>query len=409
MRASSHFFLFNTQTTSIPASDAAEFKVACLCNLAFACIKLGSMDEAEEASCQALHMRPANAKALFRRGQARLALGRPIEAASDFSEVCLLEPNNAEATKMLGRAQGGEEPPPPPVGISPQEGESERSKAAEPTTHSSDEALPLAITRGRMMDVKPQPAEAGGDTKQNRVEASRISCAPPSGSSFMVSGWLSSAERKQGGQPRGNDNGSIDIHRRQQNGSADHDRSPVGQPGGVKGAVSVSRLVSQLSLAQKSASIKAHEGPVAAGTAAAALQAEWSRLQAEEYIRVQESLRRWSAGGKSRAEEKPTKKAIVKGKLVDAKGGKVKEKTATKKIDSKTVYGGGSKEVNQTSEWWASLEEEENRVREAFRAKLGVGENTLGKEKETEKKKKKKKKNKSKEHRDKKVVVPPSP
>lgn len=340
------------------------------------------MSEAEEACCQALGMRPANAKALFRRGQARLALGRSVEAASDFSEVCLLESNNVEATKMLRLAQGGEEAPTPPVGISPHESESGKSKAAAPTTHScEEEALPRGPTGESSTSSRPEKAEGGGDAGQNHAASGGIFSAPPSGSSFMVSGWLKSAERKQAGHPRGS------VHPRHLDGSADHDRPAVAQPGGVEGAVSVSRLVSQLSLAQKGASKEAQDEPIASGTVAPAVQAEWSRLQAEEDLRVQESLRRWSTGGGSHAEEKTTNTAGVKGKHVDAKEGKLKNKTAAKKVKKKMVHGGVSKDVKQTSELWASLEEEENRVREAFRAKLGVGEKLSSKEKAKEKRK----------------------
>lgn len=404
--------LLNTQMTSSPASDEAEFKVACLCNLSYACMKLGSMDEAEEACCQALRMRPANAKALFRRGQARLALERTVEATSDFSEVCLLEPNNAEATKMLRRAQGDEDPRPPPVGISPHERDTGKSKAAVPPEKSNaavpparrrKEALVREATTGNsspndaVVNVKPEQTEAGGNagnTKQNRVEASDASSAPLSGQSFMVSGWLNSAERKQAGQLLGNND-----NRRRLDDTADRDRSSVARPGDAEGTVSVSRLVSQLSRTQKVASKNAPEEPVTSGTAATAVQAEWSRLQVEEDIRVQESLRRLPAGGGPHAREKAAKQAVVKGKLVDAKGGTLTEKTTTKKIKRKAVHGGGSKVVNQTSSLeWASLEEEETSVREAFRAKLGVGGKPPSKEKVKEKKSVKK--NKFKENKD---------
>lgn len=389
---------FDDTQVSSQASDAAEFKVACLCNLAYACIKLGSMDEAEKACFQALHMRPANAKALFRRGQARLALGRPVEAASDFSEVYLLEPNNAEVAKMLCLAQAGGEnarrgqETSPAVGTSPRESEGGKSEPAVPTIHRSEEALPRETTKNigsnnrNVMGVKPEKTEAGGgDVEQkNKVESSDISSAPPSGSSFMVSGWLDSAERKQGQHPRRGDNNNIDVHPRHHlDGSADDDRSPVSRPGGVEGVMSVSRLV----LAQKGASKNAQDEPVASGPAAPAVQAEWSRLQAEEDIRVQESLRRWSTGGGTHAQEKTTK-AGVKGKLVDAKEAKLKDKTAAKKIKSKTA--------KNASELWASLEEEENRVIEAFRAKLGVSEKLQVSSKEKVKEKRKNK-NKSKE------------
>ena len=341
------------------------------------------MDEAEEACCQALSTRPANAKALFRRGQARLALGRAVEAASDFSEVCLLEPNNAEATKMLRLAQGGEQISSPPVGIAAHEGGREKPNAG---NSCEEEALRPETGGGNSSGSKLENAEEGVDIEQNHVGPGGDYSAPPSGSSFMVSGWLESAERRQVCHPRGNDSGDIDVHSRHLAGSADHDRPPSARPGGVGGAASVSRLVSQLSLAQKGASSEAQDEPAASDTAAPAAQAEWSRLQAEEDLRVQESLRRWSTGGGSRGEGETTK-AGVNGKSVDGREIKLRVKTAAKKAESIAVHRGGSKEVKQTSELWASLEEEENRVREAFRAKLGVGEKLSCKGKVKEKRK----------------------
>ncbi|CAM9492351.1 unnamed protein product, partial [Ectocarpus sp. 4 AP-2014] len=67
------------------------------------------MKDAEEACSRALHIQPSCAKALFRRGQARLALGRALDAATDFRAVIVLEPSNVEATKMLHRAKQREE------------------------------------------------------------------------------------------------------------------------------------------------------------------------------------------------------------------------------------------------------------------------------------------------------------
>ncbi|CAM9827720.1 unnamed protein product, partial [Ectocarpus sp. 13 AM-2016] len=92
-------------------ADAAglDLELACLCNLAYAQIKLGSMKDAEGTCSRALHIQPSCAKALFRRGQARLALGRALDAATDFRAVIVLEPGNVEATKMLHRAQQKEE------------------------------------------------------------------------------------------------------------------------------------------------------------------------------------------------------------------------------------------------------------------------------------------------------------
>eukprot|EP00752_Nemacystus_decipiens_P016193 g14480.t1 len=348
------------------------------------------MDEAEDACSQALGMKPANAKAFFRRGQARLALGRRAEAAGDFSEVCLLEPHNAEAVRMLRLAREGEQARTPPAGNSSRERESGKSRAAAPTTHiCGQEALPRETSwESESGDIsRLKNTEAGCDAEKKRVEPGGVSSAPPSGSSFMVPGWLDSAARKQREHPPGSDNGNVDVYPRHLDGSADDDRPPAARLGGVEGAMSVSRLVSQLS--KKGASKKVQGEPAASGTAVEVMQAEWSRLQEEEDLRVQESLRRWSTVGGSHAEEQATKGG-VKGEHIDAEDGKFKERTAAK-VKKETVQAGGSKEREQTSQLWASLEEEESRMREAFRANLGVGKKVSLKEKLEEKRKKKNK------------------
>ncbi|CAM9722003.1 unnamed protein product, partial [Sphacelaria rigidula] len=76
-------------------------EVACLCNLALANIKLERFGEVEEACCRALYLSPSCSKARFRRGQARLASGKLVDAAADFQEAAKLEPGNTEICRML--------------------------------------------------------------------------------------------------------------------------------------------------------------------------------------------------------------------------------------------------------------------------------------------------------------------
>lgn len=361
------------------------------------------MDEAEEACSQALRKRPSCAKARFRRGQARLALGRPVEAAADFGEVCALEPNNAEATTMLRRVQEeGHQVPSPVVETCPRDdGEIETPPAVvASTTHDNSSKAPfppkrststIITTSGERVDDEPGEEEESRDAKQNPVEATCIP-SPPSVPSFMIPGWLTSAAREQAGSAHENNNRNIDNHRCHQ--ATDKSRSGDGQD-----AVSVSRLVSQLSAAQKVGSKPGRESsPSASGTIiAAAAQAEWSRMQLEEASKVQESLRRWSATS-SGVTNPPveanttTVAAVAKGKIVGTKRGDSQGKAMKKSARTPT----NTKEsVSKASDWWADLEEEESKVREVFRAKLSIGDNLSTKnkkKKEREKDKAKKKK-----------------
>lgn len=365
------------------------------------------MDEAEEACCQALDKRPSCTKARFRRGQARLALGRPIEAAADFGEVCVLEPNNAEATRMLRRAQEEGHQAPQPVAVETRshdgaESETPSAVVAPSTSHSIRETpLPPKHTStttsptssGNLAFDEPGEEEKESrDAKQNNPVQAACAPSPPSVPSFMVPGWLTSAEREQGWQAH--ENGHLD-------GDVNHGGSNAGKSGEAQDAVSVSRLVSQISAAQKAGS-KTRRGtsPSAPGTIiAAAAQAEWSHMQLEEASKVQESLRRWSAnssGGAAHPAVGATTKTIVasvtKGKPVGTKRGGSRGK-ATKKgharVPTNTKEG-----VGKASDWWADLEEEESKLREAFRAKLSIGDKlpTRKKTKETEKDKTKRKK-----------------
>lgn len=71
-------------------------------NLALCYLKLDHNVEAKDSCNEALKLSPQNEKALFRRGQAYLALASPEIAIKDFQEVLKVEPKNTAAVKQIG-------------------------------------------------------------------------------------------------------------------------------------------------------------------------------------------------------------------------------------------------------------------------------------------------------------------
>lgn len=71
-------------------------------NLALCHLKTDQNVEAKDACNEALKLSPQNEKALFRRGQAYLALASPEIAIKDFQEVLKIEPKNTAALKQIG-------------------------------------------------------------------------------------------------------------------------------------------------------------------------------------------------------------------------------------------------------------------------------------------------------------------
>lgn len=71
-------------------------------NLALSYLKIEQNVEAKDACNEALKLNPQNEKALFRRGQAYLALASPEIAIKDFQEVLKVEPKNTAAIKQIG-------------------------------------------------------------------------------------------------------------------------------------------------------------------------------------------------------------------------------------------------------------------------------------------------------------------
>ncbi|GJQ77441.1 FKBP59 [Trypoxylus dichotomus] len=70
-------------------------------NLALCYLKLDEPFEAKNSATSALEIDPKNEKALFRRGQAYLAIGEPQLALDDFKALLLIEPNNSAAKAQL--------------------------------------------------------------------------------------------------------------------------------------------------------------------------------------------------------------------------------------------------------------------------------------------------------------------
>ncbi|XP_043512671.1 peptidyl-prolyl cis-trans isomerase FKBP4 isoform X2 [Frieseomelitta varia] len=71
-------------------------------NLALCYLKMDQNVEAKDSCNEALKLSPQNEKALFRRGQAYLALASPEIAIKDFQEVLKVEPKNTAAVKQIG-------------------------------------------------------------------------------------------------------------------------------------------------------------------------------------------------------------------------------------------------------------------------------------------------------------------
>lgn len=70
-------------------------------NLALCYLKLNEPFEAKNSATSVLDIDPKNEKALFRRGQAYLAIGEPQLASTDFKLLLEVEPNNTAAKQQL--------------------------------------------------------------------------------------------------------------------------------------------------------------------------------------------------------------------------------------------------------------------------------------------------------------------
>lgn len=397
-----------SSTNAVEAAKYADLELACLCNLSLAWIKLGSMAKAEEACCRALLRWPSNAKALFRRGQARLALGRPLEAVADFREVSVQEPANIEATKMLQRAREDVRcTMPPEVDLDAQQGRgvhdggltsstflAETSVGGEGSTEdkkhvdSNNTAMVHEATTNLASSCcenserlstsyLPHHVESSSPNSGRVVNASEeadkhsrpedgISTDTHGVSSFMVSDWLNSAEREEAERkvmdkrkPLFTGDAKQDVPISME--SCDENNAAIDAKNGG-GDASVSRLVSQLKTRKASQQQQQQQQESPRTTRTPKEEAEWSRLKAEEMDNVQMCRQRYEesqAGMSAKA---------ASGRILESP-----ENSCAKKGGqaSSGEAAGGNRTAMQTSQW-ASLEEEEKQVRDAFRAKLCI-------------------------------------
>ena len=80
------------------------YEAACN-NAAHAALKLERYDAVVDNASEVLHVQPKNAKALFRRGKARLMRGRPEEALDDLTAADKHCPGDAGIVGALQQAQ----------------------------------------------------------------------------------------------------------------------------------------------------------------------------------------------------------------------------------------------------------------------------------------------------------------
>ncbi|KAG7197904.1 hypothetical protein KM043_016146 [Ampulex compressa] len=83
------------------AEERKNLLLSAYLNLAICYLKTNQDSEAKNACNKALELSPGNEKALFRRGQAYLALASPEIAINDFHEVLKIEPKNTAAMERI--------------------------------------------------------------------------------------------------------------------------------------------------------------------------------------------------------------------------------------------------------------------------------------------------------------------
>ena len=86
--------------------QAATLRRMCQVNSASCFLKLSRWAEAETMCCNVLQVEPQNAKALYRRGQARLQLGNTDGSVEDFREALDQNPGDDIISKALKDAEG---------------------------------------------------------------------------------------------------------------------------------------------------------------------------------------------------------------------------------------------------------------------------------------------------------------
>lgn len=97
-------FFFKNEDDELDAKRV-EILISAHLNLALCYLKVDENLEAKNSCDKVLEMRDDNEKALFRRGQAQLALGSPEIAIKDFQRVLVIEPKNSAAQKQINLCQ----------------------------------------------------------------------------------------------------------------------------------------------------------------------------------------------------------------------------------------------------------------------------------------------------------------
>jgi len=85
--------------------ELEELVLACSLNACLCCINLNDFTGGLPFANEVLKKDPGNVKGLYRRGVCRLGLGMPEEAADDFSNVILQDPDNKAAKVELAKAK----------------------------------------------------------------------------------------------------------------------------------------------------------------------------------------------------------------------------------------------------------------------------------------------------------------
>ena len=364
------------------------------------------MVEAEAACCRALRKWPSSTKALFRRGQARLALGKPVEAATDFRKVAVIEPTNPEVMTMLRRvaeetdccsvpshpaASSGEQTrgnkdngePSSKAELSNIDTQILRYKKNPKDAHQDLSSPPRVVLQqrpdssagndlndktARTGDVitpdrlKPNSIPRGIDqsTERTEVNPEQTSDFPllttQSPSDFMVPGWLNSSERESAAKNSEPEYDQPQVPASKEASLLNNSRAKCDGDGDAvesRDDSNIKRLVDRLT--ERKMSRPGHGPRGGAGTTVA--HSEWMRLQVEEKekLHILQERSALSQTGK-------------RCKGLSQRGGTWKPWRSEEETDPRDA----PSRASPASEW-TLLERKEKELREAFRAKLLVG------------------------------------
>lgn len=105
IESASEHYLEALKLLDVPGAHNPVLRAALLSNRALCLLKLNKYGEAEECASSALVTDPANGKATYRRGLARLQLGDVRGAHEDLQKAVRLEPQNREVRQRCEEAR----------------------------------------------------------------------------------------------------------------------------------------------------------------------------------------------------------------------------------------------------------------------------------------------------------------